>query len=188
MPHGARGLLGAWAWAWDAEVGGGSLGEAGGFGLFGPKEGQGRVDAFDLAEPVLCLVPGHVQEPQEPEPPQQIVGVTAAGCWAVVVQSEVPQVGRHRLDRLLVRVEYGVRRVLGLQLNDRADAGQDSPPLHQLVAHVRRHTELLGQSDIAVPNDLKKVQLTHHPCSLRTTTARAAWLSAESAVGQGGTC
>ncbi|MFF0698492.1 hypothetical protein ACFYU4_38390 [Streptomyces tendae] len=51
--------------------------------------------------------------------------------------------------------------MLGLQLNDRADAGQDGPPLHQLVAQVRRHTELLGQLDIAVPNDLKKVQLTH---------------------------
>lgn len=82
---------------------------------------------------LLGLVPGLVQEPQDPEPAQQVVRVAADGQWAVVVEGQVGEVPSDRLDEFTVAADHGVRQVLAWKFDDRADPGHVSRTFDELV-------------------------------------------------------
>jgi hypothetical protein len=56
------------------------------------------------------LAPSRAQQPQEPEPAQEPIGVAPAGQWAAVAHGQVSQVRGHRLDFAAEAVDDDVRR------------------------------------------------------------------------------
>jgi hypothetical protein len=101
-----------------------------------------------------CLVPGDLQQPQQPEPAQHIMGTTATGQRADITQHPIPQVPAHRRHHITRAVHYQIRQRGYLP-------GNHSPGTRHIAA-------ALGQ----FPAELLSLIVRQHPPNSTGSTGR----------------
>jgi hypothetical protein len=108
------------------------------------------------------LFPSHIQGPQNPEPPQQVVRVAPAGLGAGVAEHPVPQVPADRLNLPVGGIRHEPWQRRRTARHYRPHPGQPYSPVNQITMKRRSlvHPRMLTNHGPRVERITPVVQLT----------------------------